>query len=213
MKNDTITTKIQNSPYITRKNLELFIGSNRRTADYRIKSLIEKGNLLRIKKGFYISPAYLEKEPNKQLYLEYLGTIINYLSYVSLTYALAKYNLIPEKVSDITYITLKKPKNVKTPVKNFTYRNINKDLYTGFEPLVYQNKNVYFAKPFKALFDFVYFAKFSTKEKIKEFVTNSRINWDVLDYKNKTALEKLLKQNGSNKMRTFLEVLKENKIL
>ncbi|PIP57776.1 hypothetical protein COX03_01295, partial [Candidatus Woesebacteria bacterium CG22_combo_CG10-13_8_21_14_all_39_10] len=78
------------SIYLTRQNLKLLLGSKRRTLDYRISSLIKKGVLLRLKKGFYLNLGYLDKSQFKRQLLEYLGQTMVYPSYLSGEYVLAE---------------------------------------------------------------------------------------------------------------------------
>jgi len=205
-------TKINKSPYLIRKNLELILGSNRRTLDYKIESMIKDKILIRIKPGFYISTDYLNSQTDTEEYLEYIGNILREPSYISLRYALFKYNLIPESIYEITYITTKKPAKFESSVKNFSYRNINEQLFDRYTTFTYKDKLVNIAYPYKALFDFFYYINFKSKDEIADFIETSRINWDNLDTKNKKLLEKILKLSN-NKMSLILEVLKDRKIL
>ena len=72
----------ESQPYFSRKNLELILGKNRRTLDARIKSLIDKGILLRLKKGFYLSIPYYNNTSDETALLEYIGSILVYPSYI-----------------------------------------------------------------------------------------------------------------------------------
>jgi len=213
----TITTdtivKISKSPYLTRKNLELILGSNRRTLDYRIMALIKGGLLTRIKPGVYISSEYMKQQTDKEKYLEYLGCILKQPSYVSLRYALSKYNLIPESIFDITYVTTKKTNRFDTPVKSFVYSNITEKLFFGFSAVSFGNKIVNFALPYKALFDLFYYARLADKEDTRNFLLTSRINWKNLDRGNKNQLKKILANSDLSKMKRVLIILQEEKLI
>lgn len=211
--NNKIIDKINKSPYLTRKNLELILGSNRRTLDYRISSLIKKNILTRLKTGFYISNEYLEKETDNERYFEYLGCILKEPSYVSLRYALSKYNLIPESIFDLTLVTTKKTNRFSTAFKSFAYKNITEKFYFGYNSLSYKNKIINFAYPYKAVFDLFYYTKLNSKEELQDYVESSRINWDNLDKTNKSRLRKLLKTSNLKRMSQLLEVLQEQEIL
>jgi len=205
--------KVIQSPYLTRRNLELVFGPNRRTLDYRIKSLINKNYLVKVKQGFYISTQYMEKEPNPQLYLEFIGGILKEPSYVSLEYALAKYNLIPESVFDITYVTTQKTDKFVTSIGAFIYKSICNRLYLGFENIQYKDKIISFAYPYKAIFDLFYYANFNNKDSIKDYVYSSRINWQNLDKSNLRQLKKLMIDSKIKKMQILSQVLTQENIL
>lgn len=209
----SVINKITNSPYITRTNLEILLGSNRRVLDSRINSLLEKNILVRLKQGFYISTKHLENEPDKESYLEYLGSVLKMPSYVSLSYALAKHGLIPELVRSITYVSLKKTNILETPVSSFVYKSIKTDLFMGYREVDYGGLKYYFAWPYKALFDLFYFTKFDDKKQTSLFLEESRINWKVFDGENKINFEGLVIKSGSRKMQKVLLVMKENKII
>lgn len=211
--NTQILAKINQSPYLTRKNLELLLGSNRRTVDYRIFSLIKAGVLSRLKSGFYISNEYFRQQADGQRYLEYIGCILKQPSYVSLRYALAKYNLIPEAIFDLTYVTTKKTKRIDTAITSFVYNNINEKLFVGFSPLKYGNKVINFAKPYKALFDLFYYAKISTREEIQNYVRSARINWEMLEQSDKRQLQKILLCTKLQKMQQLCAILQEEKLI
>ena len=211
--NINIIGKINESPYLTRQNLELLLGSNRRTLDYRIASLSKNGDLIKIKSGFYLSNEYLKAEEDNEKYLEYIGCVLKEPSYVSLRYALAKYNLIPESIFDITYVTTKKTDRFNTPLRSFSYNNITEKLYFGYKTVNYKNKMINIAYPYKAIFDLFYYSKLSSIEEVKDYVKNSRINWGNLDKANKIQLKKILFESNLKKMTQLLEVLKIEKII
>ena len=169
--------------------------------------------MTRLKTGFYISNEYLEKEADNERYFEYLGCILKEPSYVSLRYALSKYNLIPESIFDLTLVTTKKTNRFNTTLKSFVYKNITEKFYFGYNSLIYKNKIINFAYPYKAVFDLFYYTKLNSKEELRDYVESSRINWDNLDKTNKSRLSKLLKTSNLKKMSQLLEVLQEQKIL
>ena len=211
--NAKITKKINTSPYLTRKNLELILGTNRRTLDYRIFSLIKKGILTRIKSGFYISNEYLKAEIDNEKYLEYIGCILKEPSYISLRYALAKYNLIPEAIFDITYVTTKKTDRFDTALRSFSYNNMTERLYFGYTKVNYKDKTINIAYPYKAIFDLFYYAKLGSMEETRDYIKSSRINWDSLDKSNKTQLKKILELSKTKKMTQLLMVLQSERII
>jgi hypothetical protein len=75
-------------------------------------------------------------------------------SYVSLETALSLYGLIPERVEEITCITLKRARVFRTPVGRFSYTPIRPDAYpVGLRLEAGKGGSWYFAEPEKALCD------------------------------------------------------------
>lgn len=208
------TKYLENQPYFSRKNLELLMGFNRRTLDDRIKSQINRGTLMRLKQGFYLSIPYYKNSTNKKALLEYIGSIINYPSYISLEYAMDSYNLLAESVFGITYVTSKKPKKIVNNIVNYSYRNLKDDLFFGYEPKSFEDKQYQFATPAKSIFDFFYFLKELNDDDLTKYILKeSRINWDNLKSKDKLQLKSIIKSVNSPKMKKVLNVLIENNIL
>ena len=85
----------------------------------KISQWLKSGDLIRVKKGLYIFAG----EAKESLYsLEVLANLIYGPSAISLSYALAFYGMIPERVSTITSITPKRCKKFGTPVGLFFIR-------------------------------------------------------------------------------------------
>jgi len=138
-------------PYYTRQNLELVLGSNRRTLDYRISKLVSKGILETIKPGFYLNNNLISQSNQKEELVEYVGSVVKYPSYVSFEYALSKYGLIPESVFTLTYTTTKNPGDYNSKSYSFRYRNIKTTLFTDYEERNLGEAKYLFAKKYKAL--------------------------------------------------------------
>lgn len=202
-----------NSPYYTRTNLELMLGSNRRTLDYRISKLIDDNILERIKSGFYLNIKLLYQSSSRESFLEYVGSIAKYPSYISLEYALAKYGLIPESIYTITYISTKKPGIYKSKTINYKYRNIKPYLFNGYEVKKYKDSNYFFATKFKALFDFIYLTSGNETAKLEKILLDSRINWQSLNKLDKQNFKKYCQESKSTKMMQVIKILKTKNLL
>ncbi|MCM2323302.1 MAG: hypothetical protein NDJ90_08560 [Oligoflexia bacterium] len=86
----------------------------------------KKGQLLRLKKGFYVlSKEFAGREHSPQI----VANLLYGPSYVSLESALSDYQLIPEKVVALTSVTSQKNKSFDTPIGLFTYRHLASSLY------------------------------------------------------------------------------------
>ena len=201
------------APYYTRQNLEIILGSNRRTLDYRISKLLSDSILDMVKPGFYINKILLLQSSRKEEFLEYVGGVAKYPSYVSLEYALSKYGLIPEGIFAITYITTKKTGEYSSKSTTFKYRNIKSELFTGYETREFNNANYLFAKKFKALFDFIYLTPLGNKTAFKQLLFESRINWENLSQKDKSGFVELCASCKSKKMEKVASLLTERGLL
>lgn len=201
------------SPYYTRQNLELILGSNRRTLDYRIAKLVSDGVLETIKPGFYLNKVLFSEIQNKDAFLEYVGSIAKYPSYVSLKYALSKYGLIPEGIFSITYITTKKTGEYSSNNFSFVYRNIKDELFFGYEEQKFDGVKYLFAKKYKALFDFIYLTPLRNSREYNQLLFDLRINWENLSGKEKEDFVKTCMQSGSEKMANVVKLLKKKNIL
>ncbi|CAM3972821.1 type IV toxin-antitoxin system AbiEi family antitoxin domain-containing protein [Arcobacter cloacae] len=93
----------------------------------KISNLVKNGELVRLKKGFYtFSKLYQTKPIN-------LISVANTLyspSYVSFDYALSYYEMIPERVSEVTSATSKNEKLFDTPIGRFSYKKVSLQAYS-----------------------------------------------------------------------------------
>lgn len=201
------------APYYIRQNMELVLGSNRRTLDYRLKQLIKDGVLEPIKPGFYLNKLLLAQTAQKESLLEYVGSVLKFPSYVSLEYALAKYGVIPESIFALTYITSKKTAEYSSESISYRYRNIKTDLFGEYEQREFEGKTYYFAKKWKALFDYIYLTKMKSRREYLELLLNSRINWQMLQPEELDQLTGYCLRSGSQKMSIVVKLLKEEGIV
>lgn len=115
----------------------------------------KKGLIIKLKKGLYI----LNKDDRKVSPSRiFLANQIYSPSYVSCEYALAFYNLIPERVFEITSVTSRKTTYFENELGIFKYHNIKLSGFFGYEQQVDENDlNILIASPEKAVLDFFYF--------------------------------------------------------
>lgn len=167
----------------------------------KISRLIKDGSLIRIKKGLYIRG---EKQNQIPVQLETLANLIYGPSYVSYEYALAYYDLIPERVFEITSVTTQRNKLFNTPVGRFSYQHLS---LTRYEIGIIQANNFLIASKEKALADTVARQKtFKNWKKLLEFLIESlRIDEEEL-----RKLDAALLQNiNSTYKNTNVRLLKQ----
>jgi len=114
----------------------------------------KKGLIIKLRRGLYILNEDDRKiEPSRI----FLANALYSPSYVSTTYALGYYDLIPEKVEDVTSITTKKTAKFTNPFGTFIYQHVKTDLFFGFIEIEDENGfPVFIAEPEKAILDFIY---------------------------------------------------------
>lgn len=159
---------------------------------------VKSGKLLKIRNGFYMLPDDYRASPSD---LEYVSTFIHRPSYISLEYALASYNLIPEMVPNPTLITTKRPWRLQFKNHLFIYRHIQPELFWGYAAKGERNYETFLAEPEKAILDLFYFAR----EKISDsFFEEMRFqNTEELDLK---KIMKYAKRFNSRKILKFAEL-------
>lgn len=92
----------------------------------KISELIQRGDLIALRRGLYIPG------PDLDLSVPDRFVIANHLrgpSYVSLETALSYWNAIPERVYEISSITLQSTHTYDTPIGRFTYRHARAPYY------------------------------------------------------------------------------------
>jgi len=118
----------------------------------KISALLKSGLLISLKKGLYVvGPSLGFKLPEPFL-------IANHLrgpSYVSLDSALSYWGLIPERVYEVSSVTLKSSKKYETLVGRFSYKKLLSPYYSHgiLRIKLSNNQSVLMASPEKALCD------------------------------------------------------------
>lgn len=136
---------------LTRQLMIAMLKDYKRPND-KIAELIKSGELISVKNGLYI-PGRNSKVSKPEAYL-----IANHLwgpSYVSFEAALSHWGYIPERVYEISSVTIKISKKYKTPAGRFTYRHAGLPYYSfGITNVLLSPKQrILIASPEKAICD------------------------------------------------------------
>ena len=83
---------------------------------------MQSGAIIRVKKGLYIFGEDYRRSP---IHRALLANLLFGPSYVSGEYALSHYSFIPEKVTTVTSMTVKRKKIFNTPAGVFSYDHIH----------------------------------------------------------------------------------------
>ncbi len=173
----------------------------------KIKNMVKNGDIIRVKKELYITgDLYRETD----ISLELFANTIYGPSYVSLDWALSLYNLIPEKVYEITSITSKQDKKYMTPIGRFSYIKGHPSLYPIGIMIKQNNDHTCFmiATKEKALCDKIAYTKnlgiISQKGMIQYLEEDLRIDLDNLTDFNLDIINKCIFSNYKKQLLTLV---------
>lgn len=177
MKYFDIKNKFNNFPVISSSHL-YSLSDNPQIIKNQISYWCKKGLIIKLRRGLYT----LNNEDRKvNLSRSFIACQLRFPSYISNQYALAHYNLIPERVTDITSITTRKTATYRNNFGYFIYQHIKPNCFTGFSEFRDENNLIYYlAEPEKALVDYFYFNLFSISVNDQSIFSDSfRINRNV----------------------------------
>ncbi len=132
------------------------LGLRKSTVDTYISRFLKRKEIIRLKKGLYISSVFYSTHVSDMSYLFCLANILRTPSYVSSWTALQYYNLTTEVIHPIISTTTKVTRTQETKVGTFSYQSIRNDLFSDYVR-VNGAFDFFIATPSKALFDLLYF--------------------------------------------------------
>jgi hypothetical protein len=162
------------------------------------------GKLIRLKRGLYTLP---EERRNVPLPLEWLANAIYSPSYVSLQFALSRYDLIPERVAEITSVTTLKTAAFESPLGFFRFRHLAPSRFFGFQEIRDEaGYPLLIATPEKAILDYIYLTPHW--EPTREFVRDN-IRFQQLGTLRRRRLKEFGSRYGSLKIERAVAALLE----
>jgi len=158
----------------------------------KIHYLIKDGILQQVKRGLYVAgPGITSSKPDPFLLANHLlGP-----SYVSLESALSYHGLIPEKVFEITSVTIKAKRRFSTPLGVYSYTRLSLPYYSyGIRSVEVDRQHRFLiASPEKALFDKIITTagiEFRSKTSVLTYLENDlRIDIELLKTLDITGME------------------------
>jgi predicted transcriptional regulator of viral defense system len=115
---------------------------------------VKSGRLIQLRRGLY---TLTERDRKAPLHPFLIANRLKHASYVSLQSALEYHGLIPEYVPSITSVTTGRPEALSTPLGNYIYKHIKKDLFFGYQAIELSGgQSAFVANPEKALLDLLY---------------------------------------------------------
>lgn len=165
------------------------------------------GQIIRVKKGVYITRDFHDKYHQDERFLPIISQIINPLSYVSSTYILQKHNLLTEATYINTAITQKNTSEVINDIGHFTYQYIKQSLYKGFSSHDFLGFIYHTATIAKALFDYLYLRPIPRALRVKgiSIADELRLNLELINSKDKMEFFDYVRDSGSEKMTMIYE--------
>lgn len=199
MKLLNIKKKLRRYPYVTSAFFSTQAGS-RYTINNQLVRWVKDGELIRLKKGLY---TLNNEDRGVGLSQKLIANILYYPSYVSLEYALSYYDMIPEGVFQVTSVTPKKTKEFSNKFGRFSYNNIVKKLFFGYELVKDENGfDALIATPEKALLDFFYLrTPANMKIELSYFEESLRLqNMELIDLEKLKKMAKRFKMSKIDKI-------------
>ena len=168
----------------------------------QLRSWVRQGRVIRLRKGLYTLPNDLRIIVLSPLII---SNSLYSPSYVSLEYALSSWGLIPERVHEVTAVTVRKTKSFVNTYGRFSYRHIKRSGFCGYEK-IHEEAGffVFIASPEKALIDKIYFdANVSYEDDY--FLENLRLqNFEELKVK---KLQDFSRRLNSKKVSQMTQIL------
>lgn len=154
MKYREFKNKINNFPVFA-SSFSGFFEPNAQALRNQISKWKKQGLILQLKRGLYILNENDRKITPSRVFL---ANQLYAPSYISTEFALMFYDLIPERVVDVTSVTSRKTKNFKNSFGFFVYQHLSAHCFEGFVSQKDENNFAFFiAIPEKAIVDFIYF--------------------------------------------------------
>jgi len=177
----------------------------------KLHDLLKSGALIRVKKGIYIFGPKIAKRPYAP---EVVANMIYGPSYVSLEWACQYYRLIPERVTTITSVTIKRSKEFHTPLGLFTYDHQSLDVFSAGSTYVKfsETAQALIATKEKALVDLLVMRRglFKSMKHFRETLFDDlRVEEEDIADLNQGQLKELYKARPHSAIKFLMECLNE----
>lgn len=199
--------KLAKLPYFDNITVENLLGISGQNLRMFTTRAVAKGQLVRLKRGIYVTSEYFNNKKANPYYFEFLSNKIYGPSYLSLSYVLQKNAVLTESVYALTALTIKKTAKVINKAGNFIYTNINKDLFTGFEIIERDGYQIQEATLAKALYDYLFFTVKPWKTVTYERIEGLRLNLDDVPEDSWNEFKQYVDKFKSKKMRKIKKII------
>lgn len=194
------------SAYIEAQNLMPLLRDYSNPHDF-ISRLVKKGELIRLKNGFFVIAEKIKKSP---IPYEQIANLLYGPSYISYEWALSYYNMIPEGVYVVTSASAARSKSYPTPLGTFDYVSLTHPRYSiGIDQKQNSSGGFLIATPEKALADLVHLkcSGLGTKDLLIDLVEGRRMDEDQLKSLNKKHMLEIAEKYHSQAVQNLTNVL------
>jgi len=167
-------------------------------AGKQLSRWVKSGKLIQIRRGLYmLAEPYIKIRPHPF----YLANKLQRGSYVSLQSALEYYGLIPEYVPAVTSVTTRRTQTFTTPLGNYIFRHVKKELFFDYVQLdMGEGQLAFVATPEKSLLDLLYLTPGSDNPSyLRELRLQNLENLNIERFKSlasQTRIRKLIRAAG-----------------
>ncbi len=162
-----------------------------KTSEVSVRFLLtrytKKGAVIKLRRGLYSLSNILPSDFE-------VANALYKPSYISLTYALSYYHIIPETTYTITSVTTRRTYEFEVLGKRFGYHQLKKEVFTGYLPEKIEGKIVLIADQEKAFVDYLYLVE------RKVLPINERINLSHLNKKKVVKYVDLFRRKSLNRL-------------
>lgn len=144
------TLREESVSLFTPQDLANLLGATEISLRFLLTRAVKRGYIIKLRRGLYA----LRAEPPSELEV---ANALYHPSYLSFTFALSFYHLIPESVYVVTSATSRKTAYFIALGRQFVYHRIKPAAFTGYRTERIQNRNIWIAEPEKAVVDTLYF--------------------------------------------------------
>lgn len=208
---DIVRNVVAGLPFFSIEDLSS-IGTEKKYTKILLFRLVKGGDIVRLKKGVYVSRKYLdrvEKENKINSYLEFIAVSLYVPSYLSMEYVLSEYGILTENTQAFTLISKDKSIKFTNSLGLFNYKHTKERLFSDYKIIKKDGFIISKATVAKALFDFLYLRKKTIIDKGAFLAL--RLNTDNLKKKDLEEVRKYVEIEGSKKMKEITNYLWEKK--
>lgn len=200
-------------PFFTIEAVKQVYGADSIPDDTVKKALyrwMKAGYVIQLKKGVYMTRPFFERHRSDLDFSSAISAILIPQSYVSLEFVLQQHAILSEITYPITAVTIKHARIFENKIGTFSYRNINKDLYTGFDFKEYLGIPFSQASLPKALFDYLYLRPLSRVVFMSTFnlAEELRLNIEEISEQDQNQFGEFVELSKSSKMQKILKNLR-----
>ncbi len=205
----TILSPFEKLPYFTIEGFRQFAGENITSdvhARIALNRWVKAGYLVALKKGVYMHYRFYERHRQEENFSAVVSAILEPLSYLSMEFILQQRGILTEITYPITAVTRKNTHLITNSIGDFVYRNINNNLYYGYQ--IEETFGIHYAQASvaKALFDYLYFRPLPIRIASTGFDLSEelRLNLDELSQSDQNEFRGYVIKNGKRKMKEIL---------